>query len=354
MSRYGCLRRTYALAAALVVSFSFAAVARAQAPVTLAGTVADPQGLALPGVTVNVFASADSHLVASTVTDGAGAFAVDGLTPGAYRVTARLLGFEPADRTVALTAASGPLALTLRIGRFEQQVVVTAQMPEVSLETIVPGSQLERRAAQDVAGYLRSEPGVGAVRRGSINLEPTVRGLYEAQMGVFVDGTRTFAAGPARMDSEISHVSPHMLESIEVVKGPYALTQGSGTLSSLRAQTFRPPLSGAALRLHGRGSYNFGGNGTNSDAFGGVWGATDRVRFTLFHNTQVGHDYTAGDGATIPGDYQSYDTAGISASAPRPTCGSNTRAGIRIRRALTIRDAFSTPRSSRRRPTTAR
>jgi iron complex outermembrane receptor protein len=290
----------------------------AQEQLSLSGTVADPQGLPLPGVTVNVYTTPDRRLAGSTVTDGSGAFQVENLVPAQYSVTARLQGFQLHEQSVELSSATSPLEITLSIGHFEQQVVVTAQMPEVSLETIVPGQQLERTAAQDVAGYLRNEPGVGAVRRGSINLEPTVRGLYEAQMGVFVDGTRTFAAGPARMDSEISHVSPHMLQSVEVVKGPYALTQGSGTLSSLRAQTFRPAFSGNRFVLHGRGSFDFVGNGTAPDAFGGVWGATNRVRFTLFHNTRIGHDYTDGNGVTVPGDYQSYDTRWDFGVQPKP------------------------------------
>ncbi len=293
---------------AVVCAVLFAAPrAGAQQTTSLSGSVVDSQSLALPGVSVNVAEVPSGRLAGSAVTDGAGAFAIRKLRPGHYEVTAQLLGFQTYREAVDVPR-TGALRITLAVGKFEQQVVVSAQMPEVSTESIVPGEQLERTAVQDVAGYLRTEPGVNAVRRGSINLEPTVRGLYEAQMGVFVDGTRTFAAGPARMDSEISHVSPHMLESVQVIKGPYALTEGSGTLSSLEARTFRPPFAGGSMRLHGRGTFNFAGNGTAPDAFGGVWGATDRVRFTFFHNTQIGHDYTDGNGATVQGDYQSYDT----------------------------------------------
>ncbi len=280
----------------------------AQVAVTLQGAVTDAQRLPLPGATLSVVAEPDGHLTATDVTDAAGAFSIGGLEPGAYRIVVRLQGFRTYDERVTLGPSTASLAIVLQVGGFAQQVTVTAQMPELTFERTVPGGELERTVAQDVAGYLRAEPGVNAVRRGAINLEPTVRGLYEAEMGVFVDGTRTFAAGPARMDSEISHVSPHMLESVQVVKGPYALTEGSGTLSSLSAQTFRPAFSGNTLRLHGRGTLNFVGNGTASDGFGGIWAATDRVRFTLFHNTQVGHDYTDGAGATVPGGYQSYDT----------------------------------------------
>lgn len=278
-----------------------------QEPLTLGGVVVDGQRLALPGSTV-VVRSEDDRVVATAVADRQGRFSIDGLVPAAYVLSVRLLGFAPFEQSLTLSQSRSDLEIVLALGVFEQQVTVTASLPEVVLESIVPGENLDRRAAQDVAGYLRNEPGVGAVRRGSINLEPSVRGLYEAQMGVFVDGTRTFAAGPARMDSEISHVSPHMLQSIEIVKGPYALAWGSGTLSSVRATTFRPVFGGSTFETHGGGNFNLGHNAGSVDGFGGLWGSNDRIRFSLLHNTRVGGDYTDGGGRTVPGDYSSYDT----------------------------------------------
>ena len=206
----------------------------AQAGATVAGTVTDAQGLALPGATVELSTS-DGDFVASAVTDGAGAFSVDGVTPGEYVVAASLLGFR--RHVEPVTAGSGGtefVAITLAVGSFAQEVRVSALMPEVATELVSPASEIERRVAQDLAQSLRSHAGVTALRRGAINLDPSVRGLYAEQIGVFVDGTRTFAAGPARMDSALSHISPHALQSLRVVRGPYALTWGAGTLSAIQ------------------------------------------------------------------------------------------------------------------------
>ena len=292
---------------ALATLVALAQPALAQDAVDISGVVGDPQGLVLPGVSIELRTPAGA-LVASTTSDGQGQFALRVNTPGQYVIAARLLGFTTYSQPVDARQAVDDLRITLDVGAFEQEVVVTASMPEVETVAILPAGQMERRAAQDVAGYLRSEPGIGAVRRGSINLEPTVRGLYEAQMGVFVDGTRTFAAGPARMDSELSHVSPHMLQSVQLVKGPYALTWGNGTLSSLRASTFRPQFTGAVFSVGGRASVNYGSNADSLDGFAGLWGSNDRVRFALLHNTRTGGDYSDGDGQTVPGDYESFDT----------------------------------------------
>ena len=155
---------------------------------------------------------------------------------------------------------------------------------------------------------LRSHPGVTALRRGAINLDPSVRGLYAEQIGVFVDGTRTFAAGPARMDSALSHVSPHALQSLRVVRGPYALTWGAGTLSAVQAETFKPAFGAGGFQVGGRAGYNYGSNGGANDGFASLHGSSDRVRFTFQHNTRMGGDYTDGNGDTVQGEYESFDT----------------------------------------------
>ena len=84
---------------------------------------------------------------------------------------------------------------------------------------------------------MQTMSGVNVVRRGPVGLDPVVRGLRETQVGVYVDGMRTFPADPARMDSPLSHTGPSTLQSVEVAKGPYALTWGGGQLSAIRAET---------------------------------------------------------------------------------------------------------------------
>ena len=234
-------------------------------------------------------------------------FAFPNAEGGSYIVEATLLGFTPSEMVVD-AGSNAPIVIILAVGTFAQEVTVTALMPELATEMVVPASQIERRVAQDLARSLRSHAGVTALRRGAINLDPSVRGLYAEQIGVFVDGTRTFAAGPARMDSALSHISPHALQSLRVVRGPYALTWGAGTLSAIQAETFKPAFGGGGFRLGGRVGVNYGSNGSAGDGFAGLWGSSDRVRFTFQHNSRIGSDYTDGDGNRVPGHYESFDT----------------------------------------------
>ena len=274
---------------------------------TVSGLVTDAQGLALPGVAV-VLQTAEGVFVASAVTGRAGGFALDGVPAGDYVLAASLLGFSPHAEPVAAGPGGGDVAITLEVGSFAQEVSVSALMPEVATELVAPASEIERRVVQDLAQSLRSHPGVTALRRGAINLDPSVRGLYAEQIGVFVDGTRTFAAGPARMDSALSHVSPHALQSLRVVRGPYALTWGAGALSAIQAETFKPAFGAGGFRLGGRAGYNYGSNGGANDGFASLYGSSDRVRFTFQHNTRMGGDYRDGNGDTVEGEYESFDT----------------------------------------------
>ena len=304
---HGKITRLRLVAALALLMAVPASALQAQDRAAVTGVVTDAQNLALPGVAV-VLRTAAGGFVAVSTTDRAGRFAMPDVAAGDYVLSAALLGFETRTRPIAVTAGGASAAITLEIGAFTQEVTVSALMPEVANELIITADQIERRVAQDLAQSLRDHAGVTALRRGAINLDPSVRGLYAEQIGVFVDGTRTFAAGPARMDSALSHISPHALASLQVVRGPYALTWGAGTLTAIRANTFKPAFSGGAFEVGGRAGYNYGSNGDANDALASLYGSSDRVRFTFQHNTRAGNDYTDGRGVTVQGDYESFDT----------------------------------------------
>ena len=288
------------LLALLLTNVAASAALRAQERGTVTGTVTDAQGLALPGATV-VLRTTGRVFVASTVTDRTGGFGLDGVPAGDYVLAASLLGFSTQEEPVTVVPGVVDVDVALAVGAFAQEVSVTALMPELATELVTPASEIERRVAQDLAQSLRGHAGVTAVRRGAINLDPSVRGLYAEQIGVFVDGTRTFAAGHARMDSALSHISPHALQSLRVVRGPYALTWGAGTLSAIQAETFKPAFGAGDFQLGGRAGYNYGSNGGANDGFASLYGSSDRVRFTFQHNARTGSDYTDGNGGTVEG-----------------------------------------------------
>src|SRR5256885_14572999 len=111
-----CMRfvRTWLLAA--VALFAVAALASAQSTDgTISGHVADSQGLALPGVTVNA-SSPNLQGVRTVVTSENGDYVFTLLPPGPYKVTFELTGFQRHERNVTLAPTQTlPPGVALRI-----------------------------------------------------------------------------------------------------------------------------------------------------------------------------------------------------------------------------------------------
>jgi iron complex outermembrane receptor protein len=146
------------------------------------------------------------------------------------------------------------------------------------------------------------------VRRGPLGLDPNVRGLSETEVGVYVGGLRTFPAGPGRMDSPLSHIDPSTIKSIDVVKGPYALTWGPGNMSAIRVTQRgedppRTPLTGA---LHT--GYDTNREATETTAF--AMGRQGRWFYSANGAWRTGNDFETGSGQTIDGDYSSAEGRG--------------------------------------------
>ena len=120
-------RAALALAGALIAVGVPAAAARAvQAPpAALSGTVYDPTGAVMPGVTVTL-EDAAQH-TNTVVTDPAGRFAFPGVGPGQYVLTADMAGFRPLRDEFALTsAADWDRAVTLQLGTLREEIHVSA------------------------------------------------------------------------------------------------------------------------------------------------------------------------------------------------------------------------------------
>ena len=171
----------------LVVLVLLGAVpAQAQFRAAIQGTVLDPTGAAVPGVTV-VAVNADTGVSTETVTGGEGFYRLSGLPPGTYRVTARLEGFKEAvaDSVVVAAEQARGLDLTLETGNLQETVTVTAGTPTLQTENA------------DIAGTItqveiQNLPQVGRDPFELIRLAP----------GVFGQGARTGTGGAQSLPNQ--------------------------------------------------------------------------------------------------------------------------------------------------------
>jgi len=271
---------------------------RAQDTGAITGQVVDRQTQApLPDINVVV-----AGTLYGAATDDEGAFRIEGLPPDTYTVQVSALGYRTARLSV--TVAVGETAqVTLRLTPTAEEAAASVVDPDTA--ALQPRATIGRRTLReadvaDLGAALRDVPGGGAVRHGALGIEPVVRGLAGAQLGVFVDGARMMAGRPFEAGSALGVLDPTMAERITVVKGPVALMQGGGALGAVRVET--SGVSGDGSRsgaLHG----SFRGNGSAAETAGELQGRAFGASYRVQGVYRAGRDYTTGSGASVPAGY---------------------------------------------------
>jgi len=299
------LRTLCLFAVFFIASLAVSPRALGQSTGAVAGRVVDDTGAPLPGVNV-VLQDAGTGAVTNTN----GRFRIGGVPTGALTLEARFVGYQTVERSLTVEAGTTTrVAITLQSEAVSMRgVEVTALRPSLEPSDQLAEDQIRKAEVADPGALLRTLPGVDAVRRGPLGLDPNVRGLSETEVGVYVGGLRTFPAGPGRMDSPLSHIDPSTIKSIDVVKGPYALTWGPGNMSAIRVTQRgedppRTPLTGA---LHT--GYDTNRQATETTAF--AMGRQGRWFYSANGAWRTGNDFETGSDQTIDGDYSSAEGRG--------------------------------------------
>jgi iron complex outermembrane receptor protein len=98
------------------------------------------------------------------------------------------------------------------------------------------------------------------------------------------------------------------VRSIEVVKGPYALTWGAGNLSAIRVET--QPLPQAETPLAGSLAVGYDANLSASEMTGKVYGKSGSTSYFLHGAFREGNDYESGNGTLVQADFESWEGRG--------------------------------------------
>lgn len=101
---------------------------------TLSGTVTDPSGAAIPGVTVKATNTAN-HQVSETKTASAGLFTIPLLEPGVYTVEAVAPGFQTVRQEGVVLAVSGKVNIPLVLPLGQSSIEVTVHANQEVLDT---------------------------------------------------------------------------------------------------------------------------------------------------------------------------------------------------------------------------
>jgi len=172
------------------------------AQAVLTGTVRDPSGAVLPGVTVEAASPALIERTRSGTTDGTGQYRIIDLRPGTYALTFTLPGFTTVRR--ANIELSGTQTVTLpiemRLGAIAETVTVTGETPLVDVQSarreVVMNKDVIQAlpAARAVGALLNATPGLTVDNNGPA-LSPTMT-FFNAHSNA---ANSTGVAGEGRM-----------------------------------------------------------------------------------------------------------------------------------------------------------
>jgi len=289
------------VSAVCLLFLSIASVLQAQTA-TIKGTIIESAtGENLPGASI-VLKNANRGMIS----EADGSFRFDNLEPGTYTIKVTFVGFKKEEKTVEVQSGQ-TVEITLRLEKAEVNltgIIVRSLRPDLQSESQIGNRQIREQTPNDTGGLLRFVSGVDAVRRGPIGLDPVIRGLRETQVGTYQDGTRVFPAGPARMDSPLSHIDPSSIESIEVVKGPYALTWGAGNLSAIRVTTKDLTLVPDDT-YNGQVGFGYQSNLGILETTASATGRSGPLAAWVNAAWREGNDFTAGNDDQIPADFLS-------------------------------------------------
>jgi iron complex outermembrane receptor protein len=273
---------------------------------TIRASVQDAQGRPLANVTVRV-----EGTTLGAFTNRGGQATIMRVPVGERSVTASLLGYREQRASVTVTAG-GPTDVTFALETSPLElsgIEVSVLRPDLRPDVRVEETQLQEENPHDIGAVMRALPGLDAIRRGGLGLDPVVRGLRDTQVGAYVDGMRTFSGGPGGMDTPLSHVDPAAIQGMEVMKGPYALTWGAGNMSAIRVETRPLPARGAA-RLSGRLRLGHDTNLSATESGLELAGAGDRMAYTASGVWRESGDYVSGADIETPAGFTSSEVRG--------------------------------------------
>ena len=215
----------------LAVCLLFAAsIGFAQTTGDIQGTVSDPEGKPLPGVTVEA-TSPNLQGTRVVVTGTNGNYRIPAVPPGSYRVKASLAGAGTVEKTAVVTLdATATVNITLRLATTEA-VTVSGEAPLVDTSSTTTGSSYTSKVierlpvARNYADIIRSNPGVN-VDRGENQgraLALTVYGATSVENQYIIDGINTTNVIKGFQGKAING---EFIQEVEVKTGGYQAEYG--------------------------------------------------------------------------------------------------------------------------------
>src|SRR4030042_5035964 len=230
----------------------------------IAGRVTDSEtGSALPGA--NIFLKGTSLGAASDID---GNYIIPNVPPGTYNVTVKYIGYEDLNFTVQVVPndkVKRDLELKPQVVR-GQTVTVTAQaegqwqainqqLAAKTVKNIVSRTQIQELPEANAAEAVGRLPGVSLERSGGEGTKVGIRGMVAKYSLIQIDGDNMTATGEEDRSTDLSMISPYMLEGIELTKSVMANQEATATGGIVNFRIKKAP-DKPSFNVIAQGGYN--------------------------------------------------------------------------------------------------
>ncbi len=254
-----------------------------------------------------------------TITDEDGFFKIINLPLGKYVLTIRHLGFQSFSRKVNITDQPGKNLKFFMVPEpqnLEEVVIeesgdnrqIISKLPYI--ETVVLKKEIDENGVRDIGDFLRSANNIGGIRKGGTGIDPVVRGFKYSQLNVQVNNGLKIEGGcPNRMDPATAHIEIEDIESIEVLKGPYALKYGPSFGGIINLITKMPQQCDSSfVQLRASQGYESNWNGNKQQI--SVQGAHKFIFFNLSGGRKDYGNYEDGNGVEVKSGFNKINYRG--------------------------------------------
>lgn len=231
--------------------------ALAQQPVTLTGTVLDPQHASLPFANVSVVYATDSAFVTGMATDTNGEFRLPVSAPGTYRLKINALGYRAWTSPVLMTNQAQAVQalgnITLQASpQLLQGVTVRAQKPLLEqhpdrLVVNVEGSALA--AGNSAFDVLSKVPGVFVDQDGNVQLNG------KSGVQILLDGKRVYLSR-RELQTLLQGLPATQLRTVELMGNPSARFDAEGAAGVINLTLKKDAALGLSGSTYAGAQYN--------------------------------------------------------------------------------------------------
>jgi outer membrane receptor protein involved in Fe transport len=205
---------------------------------TITGTVTDPSGAAIPGLTVNV-RNLGTNATHSVVTDESGVYTATLLPVGRYEVSLELAGFKKFVRSNIELSVNDRLGvnIVLQPGDVSETVTVMANSPLVKTEssdvsTLINEKQVEQMPlnGRNIIQLVAMQPGVSSTLPSTLTVglgnltNVFVNGNRASQNNWMVDGADNNDAGSNL--ALINYVNVDTVQEVNILRSNYSAEFG--------------------------------------------------------------------------------------------------------------------------------